>query len=69
MNEPIDPKAPIFRTYDESKTRIELQIKIPQAISRGKKRVSKLKTVEAPLMLTKVKGEDKEESKNEEEES
>ena len=29
VNEPIDPKAPIFGTYDEAKTRIELQIKIP----------------------------------------
>ena len=41
VNEPIDPKAPIFGTYDEAKTRIELQIKIPHAINKGKRRISK----------------------------
>ena len=60
--------APIFGTYEEAKTRIELQIKIPQAINRGKKRVSKMKTPNAPLMITKGKGEDEDESKEEESE-
>lgn len=29
VNEPIDPKVPYFRTYDEAKARIELEIKLP----------------------------------------
>ena len=29
VNEPVDPRQPIFGTYDEAKARIELQIKIP----------------------------------------
>ena len=58
VNEPTDPKLPAFGTYDEVKKRIELSIKIPQAISRGKKRVAKLKTTEGPLMITEGKGED-----------
>ena len=29
INEPIDPKAPHFGTYDEAKARIELAIKLP----------------------------------------
>ena len=29
VNEPVDPKAPLFGTYDEAKERIELQIKLP----------------------------------------
>lgn len=28
-NEPVDPKKPIFGTYDEAKARIELEIKLP----------------------------------------
>ena len=69
INEPVNPNLPNFGTYDEAKKRIELSIKIPQAINRGKKRMTKLKTVEGPLMLTEGKGGDdeKEESKKEEE--
>ena len=29
INEPVDPKAPYFGTYDEAKARIELEIKLP----------------------------------------
>ena len=61
VNELANPNLPTFGTYDEAKKRIELSIKIPQAISRGKKRVEKLKTTEGPLMLTEGKGEDEEE--------
>ena len=68
INEPINPNLLAFGTYDESKKRIELSIKIPQAISRGKKRVAKLKIAEGPLMLTKGKGEDEEEESDDEKE-
>ena len=68
VNEPADPKLPTFGTYEEAKKRIELSIKIPQAISRGKKRVAKLKTIEGPLMITKGKGEDEEDEPEDEEE-
>ena len=61
INEPVNPNLPAFGTYDEAKKRIELSIKIPQAIIRGKKRVAKMKIAEGPLMLTKGKGEDEEE--------
>ena len=69
INEPIDPKLPIFGTYNEAKSGIELGINIPQALSRGKKRVAKLKTAKTPLMLTEGKGEDEVETDNEEEDS
>ena len=52
MNEPFDPKAPYFGTYDEAKARIELEIKLPKAVNNGKRRIGKLKT-STPLMLTK----------------
>lgn len=29
VNEPVDPKAPYFGTYDEAKDKIELEIKLP----------------------------------------
>jgi len=29
VNEPVDPRVPYFGTYDEVKSRIELEIKIP----------------------------------------
>ena len=29
INEPVDPKAAFFGTYDEAKARIELEIKLP----------------------------------------
>ena len=37
VNEPIYPKLPIFGTYDEEKSKIELEIKLHQALSKGKK--------------------------------
>ena len=52
VNEPVDPKQPVFGTYDEAKARIELQIKIPQVISKGKRRIAKLKREVGPLMIT-----------------
>ena len=67
INELVNPNLPAFGSYDEAKKRIELSIKIPQAIGRGKKRVAKLKTTEGPLMLTEGKGEDEEDESNEEE--
>lgn len=42
LNQSIDSKATYFGTYDEAKARIELKIKISQAISKGKKRITKL---------------------------
>lgn len=42
LNEHVDPKATYFTTYDEAKTRIELEIKLPQAINKGRKRVEKI---------------------------
>ena len=68
INEPINPNLLSFGTYDESKKRIELSIKIPQAISRGKNRVQKLKTDEGPLILTDGKGEDEEEESDDDKE-
>ena len=69
INEPIDPKAPYFGTYEEAKTRIELSIKLPQAVNKGRKRMAKMQT-STPLMLTEGKGEDiaKEEEVEESEE-
>ena len=68
VNEPVDPRQPVFETYDEAKAIIELQIKIPQAISKGKRRIEKLKIETGPLMLTEGKGEDEEEEEEEESE-
>ena len=68
VNELVNPNLLEFDIYEEAKKRIEISIKIPQALSRGKKRATKLKTTEDLLMLTKGKDEDdKEESKEEEE--
>ena len=64
VNEPSIPNILAFGTYEEAKKKIELSIKIPQAIGRGKKRVSKLKTTEGPLMLTEGKGEDEEQEES-----
>ena len=58
-----------FGTYEQAKKRIELSIKILQAINRGKKRVAKHKIVEGPLMLIEGKVEDEEEESNDEDES
>ena len=76
VNEPGNPNLLAFGTYEEAKKRIELSIKLPQALSQGKKRVAKMKIVEGPLMLTEGNGEDEgddfdnkdEESEKEEEE-
>ena len=38
--------------------RIELEIKLPQAISKRKKRIEKLRQVSSTLLLTKGKGDD-----------
>ena len=67
VNELEIPNILAFGTYEEAKKRIELSIKIPQAISRGKKRVAKLKTIEGTLILIEGKGEDEEEEELEDE--
>ena len=70
INEIVDPKVAYFGTYDEAKARIELEIKLPQVVNKGKKRIAKLKN-SSTLLLTKGKGEDEEvedEEKSEEEE-
>ena len=66
VNETVDPKAPNFGTYDEAKARIELEIKLPWVVNKGKRRIAKLKS-STPLMLIKGKGEDVEEVEDEEE--
>ena len=53
----VDPKAPYLGNYEEAKTRIELRIKLPQAVNKGRKRMAKMQT-STPLMLTNGKGED-----------
>ena len=68
VNELANAKLPTFGTYDEAKKRIELSTKIPQTISRGKKRVAKLKTIEGPLMITKRKIKDEEDEIEDDEE-
>ena len=65
INELVDPKVAYLVTYDEAKAKIELEIKLPQAVNKGKKRIAKLKTI-STLPLAKEKGED-EEVENEEE--
>lgn len=65
VNELVYPKFPAFSTYDEAKVRIELEIKLPQEISKGKRKIEKLKTDTGPLMLTKGQGEDVEEEESE----
>lgn len=42
LNELVDPKATYYGTYDEVKERIDLEIKLSQAVNKGKKRVEKL---------------------------
>lgn len=39
INEPINPKAIYFGTYEEAKDRITVEIKIPQILKRGRKTV------------------------------
>ena len=67
VNKPIDPKAPYFGAYEEAKARIELEIKFPQAVNKGRMTIEKFKTKCTPLMLTEGKGEDVEELEDEEE--
>ena len=43
LNELVDPKATYFGTYGEEKERIKLEIKLPQVVNKGKKRIEKLK--------------------------
>ena len=70
VNEPANLNFPTFGTYEEAKKRIQLSIKILEALSRGKKRPAKLKIAEGPLILTEGKGEDEgDEPEDEEEES
>ena len=59
VNEPVDPKAGYFGTYDEAKARIELEIKLPQVVNKGEKIIAKLK-ISSTLLLTKGNGDDKE---------
>lgn len=59
VNELVDPKVAYFGTFYEAKAKIELEIKLPQAINKGKKKIAKLKP-SSTLLLTKGKGEDKE---------
>ena len=66
LNEPIDPKAPYFGTCEEAKARIELEIKLPQVVNKGKKRIAKLRQASSTLLLTKGKGDDVEEDEVEE---
>ena len=58
INEPFDPKETYFDTYDKAKAMI-VEIKLPQAVNKGKKRIAKLKA-SSTLLLTKVKYEDEE---------
>lgn len=68
LNEPIDPKAKYFVTYEESKAKIKLEIKLPHNINKGKKRIAKLKQTSSTLFLTEGKGDDIEEDDVEDEE-
>ena len=67
VNEPIDPKVTYFGTYDEAKARIEHEIKLPQALSKVKGRIAKLK-YSTTLLLTKGKDEDEQGEEVEDEE-
>ena len=58
LNEPIDPKSTYFGTYDEAKARIEIEIKLPLFVSKGKKRIAKLRQTSSTLLLTECKGDD-----------
>ena len=64
INKPDDPKIAYFGTYDEAKARIELEIKLPQAVNKGKKRIAKVK-INTPLLLNEGKVEDEEEEDEE----
>lgn len=61
LNEPMDPKATYFCTFDEFKDRIELKTRLPQVINKGKKRIEELRQGSSTLMLTEGKRDDVEE--------
>ena len=42
INESINPKDAYFGTYEEAKAKIELEIKLPHVVKKGKKRIAKL---------------------------
>ena len=44
INEPINSKATYFGKYEEVKARIEMEIKLPRVVNKGRKRVAKLQT-------------------------
>ena len=66
INELVDPKAPHFGTYNEANARIDITIKLPQAVSKCKKRIEKIE-FNTSLLLTKGKGEDDDDAEDEEE--
>lgn len=49
---------PRFSTYDEAKAKIELEINLPQAVSKRKKRIGKLRQTSSTLLLMEGKGDD-----------
>src|SRR5271156_1241133 len=66
VNEPAIPNIPAFGTYDEAKARIELEIKLPQAITSCKRKAAKIKPTLGSPMITEDKGEDEEKEESEE---
>lgn len=46
INEPAIPNTPAFGTYDEAKARIELEIKLPKAITSTKRKAAKTEETE-----------------------
>ena len=61
LNEPMDPNTTYFGNYDEAKVRIELEIKLPQVLTKGKKRIEKIRQECSTLLLIEGKGDDMEE--------
>ena len=66
------PNATYFKTYDEAKARIKLEIKLLQEVNKGRKRIKKLmkstKQASSTLMLPEGKGDDVEDDDEEDEE-
>ena len=63
INEPINPKAQYFGTHAKAKERIIEEIKIPQILKRGRKKIEKFekkfsKSTDSTLLITKGKGDD-----------
>ena len=67
MNEPVDHIAPYFGTYEEAKATIELEIKLPQAVDKGRKRIAKLRQASSTLLLIEEKCDDVQEDNVEDE--